>query len=118
MKKVTILIMVLFLLSGCKSKNDIKINTNTNIFGTWINKFETEKIYFGEDFHFSYYGNEGNPIDDYDLCESYSIDNNIIILNCDNSKINDTFIINNIKDDFLILEINKECIIFNRYEEK
>lgn len=109
MKKFLLLIIP-FLVFGCTKEDK-------SLVGEWVNREEdfTKIIYFGEDKHFAYYGDEGSPIGDYDLCESYSLDGNVITLVCDEEiQSDDKININSLSDDELVLEFNGEVVIFSK----
>lgn len=75
----------------------------------------SENIYFGKNKHFSYYGCDGNPIDYYDLCETYTYKDNYIILSCDKSIPEDTITkieVISYKNDTLKLKFNDEIKTF------
>ena len=76
---------------------------------------DSENIYFGKNKHFSYYGSDGNPIDYYDLCETYTYKDNYIILSCDKSIPEDTITkieVISYKNDTLKLKFNDEIKTF------
>ena len=76
---------------------------------------DSENIYFGKNKHFSYYGSEGNPIEYYDLCETYTYKDNYITLSCDKSLPEDTITkikVISYKNDTLKLKFNDEVKTF------
>lgn len=75
-------ISLCMILAGCGSGGDFKDTE-------WQRETDvcTETIYFGSDGDFSYYCSCGEPVDDSDLCETYSYDekSGIITLNYEGS---------------------------------
>ncbi len=71
MKKIFTIMMIGILLVGC-GKTDFLTNHK------WVHYDSTciETIYFGEDGHFAYYSDEGNPVKDSDLYDQYTYDSN------------------------------------------
>lgn len=65
-----------------------KNNSVPEFTGTWAREVgeDAEFITFNEDGHFAYYGSEGNGINDYDLCDSYTYDkkSKVLKINCAN----------------------------------
>lgn len=71
----------------------------------------TECIYFGDDKNFSYAEiSAGNPVDDYDLCETYEYDekNKTIVINCDYGKEDETVKLVSFDGEELVLKFNDE----------
>ena len=85
MKKVIGLLLVVLFLTGCE---DEKIDYSNYLFTdvNWIRntEYDTENIRFKSDGRFSYFCGCGNPVNDADLCESYTYDEktNEIKLDC------------------------------------
>ena len=71
MKRMFAIMMISILLVGC-GKTDFLMEHD------WVHYDSTciETIYFGKDGHFSYYSDEGNPVNDSDLYDKYSYDSN------------------------------------------
>lgn len=71
MKRIFTIIMIGILLVGC-AKTDFLTGHD------WVHyDFACiETIYFGKDGHFSYYSDEGNPVNHSDLYDQYSYDSN------------------------------------------
>lgn len=71
MKRIFTIIMIGILLVGC-GKTDFLTEHD------WVHYDSTclETIYFDKDGHFSYYSDEGNPVNDSDLYDKYSYDSN------------------------------------------
>ena len=68
-----------------------------------------ECIWFGTDSMFSYSEQtSGNPVDDYDLCESYEYNENdsTIILHCDYGKNDETIKLISVEKNSITLEFN------------
>ena len=85
MKKFIVLLLVVLFLTGCKDKKiDYSKYSFTNV--NWIRntEYDTENIRFKSDGRFSYFCDCGNPVNDADLCESYTYDEktNEIKLDC------------------------------------
>lgn len=80
--KKTILYIIMFclLITGCSNKDDKnekpKDYSNYPFIGVWTREAEadTETIRFLEDGFFGYSCACGNPVNDSDICESYSYD--------------------------------------------
>lgn len=72
---------------GC-SENKVKVDYSkypfVNVSWTRDAEHDTETIRFGDDGSFTYYCGCGNPVNDSDLCENYTYDDDTktIILNC------------------------------------
>lgn len=92
-KKLTIVLLSVFVCStliGCLQNKTVygkEKGTVAPFTGTWVRQVDKENveyIYFGKDYHFAYYGGEGNGVDDYDLCDSYKYykKSKTIQLNC------------------------------------
>lgn len=78
---ITLLLISTLLLVGCndnkktEEKNvDYSQYSFVNISWTRDAEHDTETIRFGEDGSFSYYCGCGNPVNDSDLCEGYTYD--------------------------------------------
>lgn len=93
MKKYISLVILVFalLFVGCtnnKTSNDNIVDYSkysfVNVSWTRDTEQDIETIFFGEDGSFSYYCACGNPVNDADLCEGYTYNDNtkIITLNC------------------------------------
>lgn len=122
MKKVIVLSLIFaLLLTGCNKKTELKDNSKKeyNIIGSWERKTEDniETILFDNNGHFSYYGSEGNPVNDYDLCSSYKLEDNIIKLNCEDASILDEIKILDVKDNILKLSFDGDERIFKTIVE-
>lgn len=126
MKKVFITIFVVIIgLLGIGIVKSIKPNYSKYPFTDvrWINKedeSDTVNIRFNSDGKFSYFCGCGNPIENYDLCESYTynVKTNTINLNCTNNvkDIIDTLQIISCTNKELKLKFGKEIIIFQNME--
>lgn len=86
-------------------------------YGEWERKTdsEIETLYLGKKGHFSYYTSEGNPVGDYDLCESYYYRRNEIKLQClslNNKEYPNKFKVVSYSDKKLVLKIGKEEVTF------
>lgn len=71
----------------------------------------TECIYFGDDKHFSYSEiSAGNPVDDYDLCETYEYDekNKTIQIHCEYGKEDETVKLVSFDGEELVLKFKEE----------
>ena len=97
MKRYIALLIVTFMfcmLSFCGCAQTIKTENEsvdysdysfTDIFWTRDTEYDTETIYFGADGTFGYSCACGNPVNDADLCEGYTYDDEtkIITINCE-----------------------------------
>ncbi len=110
-----IVLLILIILAALKYQDNKKYNDSLSdaiIKNTWSRAGEgdTEFIYFGENGEFSYYCACGNPVDNYDLCDSYKYDkeSDTIKLNCSLSTIKDKIKIIENDEYHLVLEIAGE----------
>lgn len=110
MNKIMIIICIIFLF-GCESNEK-----EASIFHAWErseNGYD-ELLNLNKDGSFSYYWPDaGELIDDSDLCESFTYDeeNNLIILNCSDEKRNIKIV--SLKSDKLVLEYQDKQKIFH-----
>lgn len=76
MKKIIVIMMVLIFLTGCSEKENIETNYSESSFVSvnWIREGvgDIETIRFNTDGSFSYTCACGNPVNDADLCETYT----------------------------------------------
>ena len=77
MKKIIVILMLSILfLTGCEENKNKEINYSeylfTDVIWTRDSGHDTETIIFYDDGSFSYYCACGNPVNDSDLCESYT----------------------------------------------
>lgn len=89
-RNLIILLLVVLLLTGCgntKEKTKEKDYSNhsfTNVSWTRDAENDVETIVFKSDGRFTYYCSCGNPVNDSDLCETYTYneDTKEIVLDC------------------------------------
>jgi len=120
MKKVIVLLLLIIFLSGCKDKKQEVIDYSkylfTDIRWTRETEYDTEYINFRSDGSFNYSCACGNPVNDADLCDTYSYndDTKEIKLNCsDVSKETITTIkVVNSTEDSLELDFNGDIRSF------
>jgi len=79
MKKIIIILLLgMLFLTGCEEKVKEKINYSEYAFSdvTWTREGDNdiETLRLKSDGRFSYYCSCGNPVNDSDLCESYTYD--------------------------------------------
>lgn len=78
MKKIIVILLLVFLLTGCVNKKLNKIDYSmysfTNVSWTRDACNDIETIRFNSNGSFSYYCACGNSVNDSDLCESYTYD--------------------------------------------
>lgn len=81
MKKILLSLLVISLcfgMTGCKEKKKEKIDYSeysfTNVWWTRDAEHDTETIRFSSDGFFSYSCACGNPVNDADICENYTYD--------------------------------------------
>lgn len=110
-KKILLLIIYIMLLCGCSNKKEE--NMKYDFLGIDFVNGE-EHIYFGKNQHFSYYDSSGSPVGDYDLCDSYTIKNDIINIKCDKSLGKIQFKIIDSSKEKLILKIENKEIEFRK----
>ena len=76
MKKIIVIMVFLIFLTGCSEKENIETNYSENSFVSvnWIREGvgDIETIRFNTDGSFSYTCACGNPVNDADLCETYT----------------------------------------------
>lgn len=120
MKKLFFAFLCFWLITGCteKTKIDYSDYAFTNI--SWVrdNGFDIETIRFNGDGGFSYYCACGNPVNDSDLCDKYTYDDETkkIKLECfemtediiDNIKIID------VSNEILLLDFDGEIREFKK----
>ena len=88
MKKIIIVFLIMFLITGCSNKNTNKVNYSQYAFTdvVWERDAENdlETIIFESNGSFTYYCACGNPVNDSDLCETYTYNDTTkeIRLNC------------------------------------
>ena len=89
MKKIIIiLLLITFLITGCSNENSNKVNYSQYAFTdvVWERDAENdlETIIFESNGSFTYYCACGNPVNDSDLCETYTYNDTTkeIRLNC------------------------------------
>lgn len=109
------ILIVIGLVSINASKDSKKYNDKLDDYITKVEwsrpgDGDTEFIIFNEKGHFAYYCACGNPIDDYDLCDSYTYDkeSKTIKLDCSSSSISDKIKIIKSTEYKLVLEIDGE----------
>ena len=89
-KNIIFLILVVLLLTGCSTKNEKIEEKNysdylfTDVIWTRDGGNDIETLVFKSDGRFTYYCSCGNPVNDSDLCESYTYndDTKEITLDC------------------------------------
>ena len=122
MRKIIIfLLLIMFILTGCKVKNQEKPDYSEYLFTdvSWIrdSEYDTETISFKSDGTFSYFCACGNPVNGADLCETYTYNDRTkeIKLNCSETTeetITNIKIINS-SETTLELDFAGEIRIFN-----
>ena len=78
---------------------------------------DSETISFGCDKTFSYFYGVGDPVEDSDLCETYSYDGEKIKLNCDGSGYDNVIKILSYDNNKLEIMKNGELRIFEKTDE-
>ena len=122
MKKIVVILLLSMFLIGCEKKIDKKIDYSkylfTDVSWTRDSGYDIETLKFNSDGSFSYFCACGNPVNDSDLCESYTYNEktNEIELDCFETT-EET--ITNIKiiemsDDLLKLDFNGEIREFEK----
>ena len=73
-RNIVILMFVVLLLTGCGNtkEKDYSNHSFTNVSWTRKGQNDTETIVFKSDGRFTYYCSCGNPVNNSDLCETYS----------------------------------------------
>ena len=76
MKKIIVVLLLVIFLSGCEKKNVEEVDYSeylfTNVSWTRDSGQDIEHIKFKADGSFSYYCDCGNPVNDADMCETYT----------------------------------------------
>lgn len=122
-KKIIILLCTIFLV-GCGIKNDKNIDYSDYLFTdiSWVRNGENdiETLIFRDDGSFAYYCSCGNSVNDSDMCDSYTYNDETkeITFNCfDTTEDMVTNIkIVNMSQDILELDFNGEIRSFKRSE--
>ena len=127
-RNIVILLFVPLFLAGCVNtkekiqEKDYSKFSFTDISWTRDAENDVETIVFKSDGRFTYYCSCGNPVNDSDLCETYTYneDTNEIILDClEETKETVTNIkIVNSTETILELNFNGEIRKFEKYEQK
>ena len=87
-KNIIILMLVVLIITGCKdtkeAKKDYSKYSFSDIVWTRAAENDIETIIFKSDGRFTYYCSCGNPVNDSDLCEGYTYDDETktITLDC------------------------------------
>lgn len=123
MKKIVVLLYAIFLV-GCGIQNDQNIDYSDYLFTgvSWVRNGENdiETLIFRTDGSFAYYCSCGNPVNDSDMCDSYTYNDETkeITFNCfDTTEDMVTNIkIVNMSQDILELDFNGEIRSFKRSE--
>lgn len=121
MKRLFIAFLFCLIIStGCSNKKEVDYSkySFTDVNWTRDNGHDIETISFNSDGSFGYSCACGNPVNDADLCESFSYDEerNEIKLNCfetTDETITDIKIVNE-TDDTIELDFNGELRIFTK----
>ena len=121
MKKIfSVLLFCLIISTGCSDKKEVDYSKYAFTNVSWIrdNGHDIETITFNSDGSFSYSCACGNPVNDADLCERFSYDEekNEIKLNCfetTDETITDIKIVKE-TNDTLELDFNGELRIFTK----
>ena len=109
--------MILFL-SGCNKKVDYSEYSFTDT--SWIRNadHDIETIRFNSDGSFSYYCSCGNPVNDSDLCESYTYNDETKEIKFECFETTEEMVTNikivEISEDFLELDFNGEIRKFEK----
>lgn len=122
MKKIIVIMMFLIFLTGCSEKENIETNYSENSFVSvnWIREGvgDIETIRFNTDGSFSYTCACGNPVNDADLCETYTYneDTKEIKLDCFETTEDTITLIKvvSLTDSTLELDFNGELRIFKK----
>ena len=123
MKKYICLIVLTFVctlfFAGCTKENvDYSKYSFVNVSWTRDAEHDIETIYFGEEGNFSYYCACGNPVNDSDLCEGYTYDDDTktITLDCIEETDEMITVIKIVKcdEEELHLDFNGEVRVFTK----
>ena len=107
---------------GCTEKEDLPVDYSEYAFaGHWWTRdaeHDEETIYFGENGRFTYYCGCGNPVNDSDMCEGYTYDDETKTIELDCFDTSDELItlIKVVKcdDNELHLDFNGEIRVFTK----
>lgn len=107
---VIIIGIIIFKKENSTTTDTISLEDITDITWTRTTEYDTEFFTLHSDNSFSYYCACGNPVDNYDLCESYKYDSSTqtIKLNCDAKNIVDEIKIISYEEDKLVLDFDEE----------
>ena len=122
MKKIIVIMIGFLFLTGCSEKKNIETNYSENSFVSvnWIREGvgDIETIRFNTDGSFSYTCACGNPVNDADLCETYTYneDTKEIKLDCFETTEDTITLIKvvSLTDTTLELDFNGELRIFEK----
>ena len=122
MKRILIVLLMMILLTSCGQNNVKDIDYSEYLFTdvSWSRDggHDTETIRFSSDGEFSYYCGCGNPVNDSDLCEGYTYNDETKEIHFDCIETTDEMITDikvvNVSEDVLELDFNGEIRRFEK----
>ena len=122
MKKIMVMLILVLFLTGCEEKKVKKIDYSkysfTNVTWTRDSGYDIETIIFKDDGRFSYFCACGNPVNDSDLCESYTYDEKTKEIKLDCFETTDEMVTNikivEMSEEILKLDFNGEIRVFEK----
>ena len=124
MKKIIIVLLVVIFLVGCSKNKDKKIDYSEYAFSdvTWTRDAENdiETLRLKSDGSFAYYCSCGNPVNDSDMCESYTYDDKTKEIKFDCFETTDEMVttvkVVKVTEDTLELDFDGEIRTFEKEE--
>lgn len=123
-KTIIILLLGILFLTGCEDKKEEKIDYSEYAFSdvTWTRDAENdiETLRLKSDGSFAYYCSCGNPVNDSDMCESYTYDDKTKEIKFDCFETTDEMVttvkVVKVTEDTLELDFDGEIRIFEKEE--
>ena len=122
MKKIIIVLLVLIFLVGCSKNKDKKIDYSeylfTDVSWTRDTEYDIETLRFNSDGRFTYYCACGNPVNDSDLCDGYTYNDEKKEIKLECFEITEEMVTNikivEMSEDVLELDFNGEIRKFEK----
>lgn len=120
MQRIFIIILAFVLVTGCEKNKKVDYSEYSFTSGSWTRdtEFDTETIHFSAEGEFGYSCACGNPVNDADLCETYTYNHETkeIKLECSETtkETITTIKVLDINEDKLKLDFAGDIRIFNK----